>query len=77
MLCLILGILVAYLQTNLENGDLEAVIPISVVALLMLVTLVAMYAQPTSNMNLSFKVSLQINLVNYPKIIYTSNKSFI
>lgn len=58
ILCLILGILVAHLQTNLENGDLEAVIPISIVALLTLVTLVAMYAQPTSNMKLSFKVPL-------------------
>lgn len=58
VLSLILAALVAYLQPDLETGDLLAVIPTAIVVGLMLVTLLSIWAQPTSKATLSFKVPL-------------------
>ncbi|GLV35940.1 uncharacterized protein CBL_09842 [Carabus blaptoides fortunei] len=58
ILSLILAALVAYLQSDLEVGNLLVVIPTAIVVGLMLVTLFSIWVQPTSKASLSFKVPL-------------------
>lgn len=66
ILCLILALLLSFLQSNLENGDLEVIVPIGIVTVLMLLTLFMIWGQPTSNVNLSFKV-IQKNMLSTSK----------